>query len=131
MVLGVRGNGQPTSLPSRGAWIEISWIIIELMMIKSLPSRGAWIEIRIGGDLMKLRLSRSPRGERGLKSQFVQARLKLSSLPSRGAWIEISSMDMSQRAFLSLPSRGAWIEIMSGRKGWKSFMVAPLAGSVD
>ena len=34
------------SLPSRGAWIEMSYIIWFYMQSpRSLPSRGAWIEI--------------------------------------------------------------------------------------
>src|SRR5699024_4948804 len=35
------------SLPSRGAWIEISVVIPEAGAAMSLPSRGAWIEISI------------------------------------------------------------------------------------
>ena len=33
------------SLPSRGAWIEISILAYHDIDILSLPSRGAWIEI--------------------------------------------------------------------------------------
>ena len=55
-----------SSLPSRGAWIEISdtmaWTISRSL---SLPSRGAWIEIIIGRRDGKDAGSRSPRGERG------------------------------------------------------------------
>ena len=35
------------SLPSRGAWIEISSSKANGRSTRSLPSRGAWIEIRI------------------------------------------------------------------------------------
>ena len=58
-----------------------------------------------------IKLSRSPRGERGLKSQNVLSpeEERLTSLPSRGAWIE-------------MPRR-----IVQDRHG----AVAPLAGSVD
>ena len=33
------------SLPSRGAWIEMSRLLVGSGMAGSLPSRGAWIEI--------------------------------------------------------------------------------------
>ena len=56
-----------TSLPSRGAWIEITHCDGGACPIPSLPSRGAWIEIL------------SARG----------STMALESLPSRGAWIEI------------------------------------------
>ena len=55
----------------------------------SLPSRGAWIEIHFllpPEDFER----RSPRGERGLKSTAEdEAENCKKSLPSRGAWIEI------------------------------------------
>ena len=58
----------------------------------SLPVRGAWIEITGVVFFCALRGSRSPCGERGLKlqlhSDFPDTRV---SLPVRGAWIEILS----------------------------------------
>ena len=61
--------GQPRSLPSRGAWIEISRSPEGITMgCRSLPSRGAWIEIR---------------------APHVVHNVLCRSLPSRGAWIEI------------------------------------------
>ena len=78
-----------TSLPSRGAWIEISKQPIPGRVGRSLPSRGAWIDIpwRWTGTI---RTSRSPHGERGLKYLIQQEKNAIStSLPSRGAWIEI------------------------------------------
>ena len=57
-----------TSLPSRGAWIEMRRTRSIIMSPSaSLPSRGAWIEIL----------------------QMQQKRRRKASLPSRGAWIEI------------------------------------------
>ena len=58
--------------------------------MSSLPVRGAWIEI----DLIAYRLPRtsrrSPCGERGLKSLYASiAGVSSVSLPVRGAWIEI------------------------------------------
>ena len=75
------------SLPSRGAWIEITGGQNHVGYQQSLPSRGAWIEImilklpRFGGAVAPLAGSvdrnscqqaghgpsrgRSPRGERG------------------------------------------------------------------
>ena len=60
------------SLPSRGAWIEISPKLLAQSREKSLPSRGAWIEIQ----------APEPSGA-----------LCMPSLPSRGAWIEIDRVE--------------------------------------
>ena len=57
------------SLPSRGAWIEITREEMATMGVASLPSRGAWIEIRIGPLHNMWGTGRSPHGERGLKFQ--------------------------------------------------------------
>ena len=38
-----------SSLPSRGAWIEIISQPVSVKSLRSLPSRGAWIEILTGG----------------------------------------------------------------------------------
>ena len=80
-----------TSLPSRGAWIEISLMIRQAdNVLTSLPSRGAWIEIRPSGI----------------------SSARPMSLPSRGAWIEIKTgQPVRLHHHLSLPSRGAWIEM--------------------
>ena len=56
------------SLPSRGAWIEISVLTLVATSTASLPSRGAWIEIQ--------------------RVLLLNDGLSLS-LPSRGAWIEM------------------------------------------
>ena len=55
------------SLPVRGAWIEISSWLVMWNMSTSLPVRGAWIEILRGGNTDIAVCSRSPCGERGLK----------------------------------------------------------------
>ena len=56
----------------------------------SLPTRGAWIEITGKASSRTRSGSRSPHGERGLKSKFSAIRkLGRASLPTRGAWIEI------------------------------------------
>jgi len=55
----------------RGAWIEMTGLIIYLYRVESLPMRGAWIEILI---------------------QPVRV-VQLRSLPMRGAWIEMPSGD--------------------------------------
>ena len=56
------------SLPARGAWIEIYYLILAwVKFILSLPARGAWIEI-ISTTLTPSAIwRRSPHGERGLK----------------------------------------------------------------
>ena len=57
-----------SSLPVRGAWIEILSTGYYVLGIMSLPVRGAWIEI----------------------ANIVDADNEdLGSLPVRGAWIEI------------------------------------------
>ena len=77
-------------------------------------------------------ISRSPHGERGLKSYyFWLRRLPHWSLPSRGAWIEIVVLLLLVREVKSLPSRGAWIEIHDWGKTSGLCTVAPLTGSVD
>ena len=58
---------QRASLPTRGAWIEISGSWTNRLSSVSLPTRGAWIEIAA--------LSASSAAQ--------------SSLPTRGAWIEM------------------------------------------
>ena len=55
------------SLPTRGAWIEISPSQKLKDFIGSLPTRGAWIEIIEGNNHCEKYKSRSPHGERGLK----------------------------------------------------------------
>ena len=56
----------------------------------SLPPRGAWIEIFLYNPSQAGKAGRSPHGERGLKYQIrVFVPEKLASLPPRGAWIEI------------------------------------------
>ena len=57
----------------------------------SLPVRGAWIEINLPGAERGLLHCRSPCGERGLKSYkwLYAAYVVSTSLPVRGAWIEI------------------------------------------
>jgi len=103
-----------TSLPTRGAWIEIEKYPQKINIIQqSLPTRGAWIEIHglyvICGQL----LGRSPHGERGLKCGAAwYNHYAARSLPTRGAWIEIKlGNGIKTAAKWSLPTRGAWIEI--------------------
>ena len=102
------------SLPSRGAWIEISmWTATPSSLKPSLPSRGAWIEMRRGlfafaaacvaplaGSVDRnyfqpggaaapgwvAPLAGSVDRNYGSNARFYYQR---RSLPSRGAWIEI------------------------------------------
>ena len=56
----------------------------------SLPVRGAWIEIRYFAHHYWWNHGRSPCGERGLKSPHQGfGDTAQQSLPVRGAWIEI------------------------------------------
>ena len=99
----------------------------------SLPSRGAWIEIPKIAGRPRRSCRRSPRGERGLKCQGIRGAISCGgSLPSRGAWIEIADRQASfELSGVSLPSRGAWIEMERCLSLPQSGTVAPLAGSVD
>ena len=75
-----------TSLPSRGAWIEIH----EIYLPGYQPHR------------------RSPHGERGLKCRWDgQLRRLVLSLPSRGAWIEICATVIISPPFFVAPLTGS------------------------
>ena len=56
-----------TSLPTRGAWIEISCLCLLSRACASLPTRGAWIEMSGSFESNIMPDRRSPHGERGLK----------------------------------------------------------------
>ena len=79
------------SLPTRGAWIEITTDCNSpKARTPSLPTRGAWIEIADERKQSLLQRSRSPHGERGLKfKRLREYKFGYESLPTRGAWIEI------------------------------------------
>ena len=99
------------SLPSRGAWIEILWMMVmRPSSLPSLPSRGAWIEI-IKRDAYRLGMTVAP-----LAGSVDRNSASFSSLSEVRA---------------SLPSRGAWIEIQILHHVTSQVYVAPLAGSVD
>ena len=101
-----------SSLPARGAWIEIPKIVAHSAQLwASLPARGAWIEI-----FLEKRFS--PRGQ--------------ASLPARGAWIEMFLCS----AFTHLPKsrsphgeRG--LKFLPGHGRALPAGVAPRTGSVD
>ena len=104
------------SLPTRGAWIEITPSPTSTPTRWSLPTRGAWIEIIFVEATFESLSCRSPHGERGLKSlPAAPAQARLPSLPTRGAWIEIRASAIAMKFLASLPTRGAWIEISSRR----------------
>ena len=79
-----------TSLPVRGAWVEISGLAILCTMSMSLPVRGAWVEMLNALPFVIYGTRRSPCGERGLKFSFFRGQFfPHASLPVRGAWVEI------------------------------------------
>ncbi len=95
------------SLPTRGEWIEIDYLLRGSKMLTSLPTRGEWIEISLKVKLSIEPACLSPRGESGLKSktcQFVNS--FKSSLPTRGEWIEISVPCYTTVLFICLSPRG-------------------------
>ena len=75
----------PQSLPSRGAWIEIYYLLRRLNDKLSLPSRGAWIEIR----------------------NYAGSVGWFGSLPSRGAWIEIRADSFEKARTAVAPLAGS------------------------
>ena len=81
------------SLSARRAWIEIVTAAVVLALVAvSLSARRAWIEIMLFCAENQGARSRSPQGERGLKSQLVPPPVnRIRSLSARRAWIEIAS----------------------------------------
>ena len=64
---------QNWSLPARGARVEIANAMeYAAVLHRSLPSRGARVEIPLFMFLLYANISRSPRGERGLKLRIDQ-----------------------------------------------------------
>ena len=56
-----------TSLPVRGAWVEIKVSGVTVLDDVSLPVRGAWVEMTRRLQKSGCMRCRSPCGERGLK----------------------------------------------------------------
>ena len=100
----------------------------------SLSSRRAWIEIGIKSAFIALSLSRSPRGERGLKYKHNERLLLLLhwSLSSRRAWIEIQYYVSIDYGTLSRSPRGErGLKSVVNQDNIRQFQVALLAESVD
>ena len=96
------------SLPVRGAWIEIWYMDGQTYTAGSLPVRGAWIEILVVLVVVRSHARRSPCGERGLKFFSVFHSLFItSSLPVRGAWIEMHFFAIFQDFILVAPRAGS------------------------
>ena len=98
----------------------------------SLPVRGAWIEIPLMPSSVTCTRGRSPCGERGLKC-YPAGRQSASalSLPVRGAWIEITldSVSMSMLRRSPCGERGLKFHLLCDVE--RVQQVAPRAGSVD
>ena len=72
-------------------WVEISDLTFQLTDILSLPWRGVWVEIVFVVKKLIQFGSHSLGGECGLKSiLFIYIYTFLKSLPWRGVWVEIS-----------------------------------------
>ena len=98
----------------------------------SLPSRGAWIEISDPASRPLGYAGRSPHGERGLKSYSPAAKNRiLCRSPHGERGLKSPSPASPGGGGWSLPSRGAWIEIAQSAKTAAAAAVAPLTGSVD
>ena len=81
------GNGRSPCGERGLKWLEL---INKRLVLLSLPVRGAWIEMAWVMGSAWVTDCRSPCGERGLKyQQGNRDCLPARSLPVRGAWIEI------------------------------------------
>ena len=84
--------------------------------LTSLPSRGAWIEIENTGKGVP-KVTVAPLTQVWIETTSIERaaiNYGIKSLPSRGAWIEIYLGCLPRLAVVVvLPSRGAWIEIES------------------
>ena len=102
------------SLPSGGAWIEITASAASNEGRGVAPLAGS-VDRNGSERLRKLREQVAPLAgsvDRN-KMQCNAAEGWETSLPSRGAWIEMQYMGARYEQWAeSLPSRGAWIEIM-------------------
>ena len=101
------------SLPSRGAWIEMSRSrSMPNASTASLPSRGAWIEMLLLDGPQPRIQSRSPHGGRGLKSPPAGSEPPTSRRsPHGGRGLKFRKAGDNAAAETSLPPRGAWIEM--------------------
>ena len=72
-----------TSLPVRGAWVEMTTGGVQMDKITSLPVRGAWVEM----DKPVLQTTsanrRSPCGERGLKMKETDVKKNIKKVATR------------------------------------------------
>ena len=101
------------SLPTRGAWIEISFPRQLPCRGTSLPTRGAWIEICWPPAWRGDRWRRSPHGERGLKCPCGSRHPGLAGRrsPHGERGLKWDTDEYYYMVYWSLPTRGAWIEI--------------------
>ena len=134
---GLKYRGRPVrplsgrSLPVRGAWVEISKSAHGTPAMRSLPVRGAWVEMSRRTGRLKGKPSRSPCGERGLKS-LPPAALQLPECrsPCGERGLKWARRKSQRAAYSSLPVRGAWVEMASAVARGGGGFVAPRAGSV-
>ncbi len=90
--------------------------MISVCVSGSLSSWRAWIEMPAARRPSRRGCSRSPHGERGLKSRAIRPRpFPDKSLSSWRAWIEITPTSRAAEIQLSLSSWRAWIEMKTGR----------------
>ena len=120
------------SLPVRGAWIEIFLSRYPVQPHRSLPVRGAWIEMICLLTSSNSPVGRSPCGERGLK--FLRVR-HIGSAKSRSPCGERGLKchfggNAARCKGSSLPVRGAWIEMSTLGAMLKSMgMSLPVRGA--
>ena len=107
------------SLPSRGAWIEMSVPRVNCTLGRtSLPSRGAWIEIHFLALPDLVHRVAPLTGSVDRNKEVDSGLLKLSVAPLTGSVDRNKKLcRVSVTSDRSLPSRGAWIEIF--RPAWR------------
>ena len=100
--------------------------------MQSLPTRGAWIEISFHCRHCSRSRSRSPHGERGLKYPLnADAREGACRSPHGERGLKSAHHGQVVVQGASLPTRGAWIEMIVITSLLLGETVAPHTGSVD
>ena len=101
------------SLPSRGAWIEIQKPLQKgLTRVSRSPHGERGLKSVDTSKVVRLQTRRSPHGERGLKfacGEYGDQTFRRSPHGERGLKFEKDARGGTR--YQSLPSRGAWIEI--------------------
>ena len=154
MILNVGQLKSLTSLPARGAWVEIPLSLYrsypnggrsphgerglksidkrpQKAPARSLPARGAWVEMYLLSNMSLKLLCRSPHGERGLKLRKIAKRVHgVGRSPHGERGLKSYTSTGYVKREWSLPARGAWVEMGRTLVRCHAAGVAPRTGSV-